>query len=238
MRLAQLLASMKDAEGRATVAGFYDGIEFTAADREVLESVPDDLDELQRSLGFSSPDSVGDSLQEAIQFPSINVRGLSSGWVGAEARTIVPDRAVAAIDVRLVKETPADDLYGKLFGHIRAQGYHIVSEDPDDATRARYGRIAKLVRGAGSNAYRTPIDDPTAEQVVAALSRVWGVEPIRKRTAGGTVPIAPFIAALGFPAVGVPTVNPDNNQHSPNENVRLGHLFRSVVSIAAILTME
>jgi acetylornithine deacetylase/succinyl-diaminopimelate desuccinylase-like protein len=50
------------------------------------------------------------------------------------------------------------------------------------------------------------------------------------------VPISPFIAALGFPALVVPTVNFDNNQHSPNENLRLGHFFDSVVTIAAIMT--
>jgi acetylornithine deacetylase/succinyl-diaminopimelate desuccinylase-like protein len=51
------------------------------------------------------------------------------------------------------------------------------------------------------------------------------------------VPIAPFIEALGFPAVSVPTVNFDNNQHGENENVRVGHFFRAVVILAATLAM-
>ena len=54
---------------------------------------------------------------------------------------------------------------------------------------------------------------------------------------GGTVPISPFIEALGFPAVSVPIVNFDNNQHSPNENLRLGQLFDGIVTMAAVLTM-
>jgi acetylornithine deacetylase/succinyl-diaminopimelate desuccinylase-like protein len=58
---------------------------------------------------------------------------------------------------------------------------------------------------------------------------------VKIRTSGGTVPIAPFIEALGFPAVSVPTVNFDNNQHGENENVRLGHFFRSVEILAATL---
>ena len=52
------------------------------------------------------------------------------------------------------------------------------------------------------------------------------------------MPISQFIAALGFPALAVPTVNFDNNQHSPNENVRLGHFFDSIVTMAAILTVR
>jgi acetylornithine deacetylase/succinyl-diaminopimelate desuccinylase-like protein len=55
---------------------------------------------------------------------------------------------------------------------------------------------------------------------------------------GGTVPISQFIRDLGFPAIGLPTVNFDNNQHSENENLRLGHLWKSIVSIAALLTIE
>jgi acetylornithine deacetylase/succinyl-diaminopimelate desuccinylase-like protein len=237
VRLAQLLASMKDDDGRVVVEGFYDGVEIDSATREVLESVPDDLESLKRLFGFSEPDRVAAMLQEAIQYPSLNVRGMRSGWVGAEARTIVPDTAVAAIDVRLVPETPADEMYEKVVRHIRQQGYHVVHEEPDDETRATFGRIVRISRrGEGTNAFRTDLDDPQARRIVEALTEMWGEGPIRIRTMGGTVPISPFIAALGFPALVVPTVNFDNNQHSPNENLRLGHFFDSIVTITAILT--
>lgn len=237
MQLAQLLASMKDAEGRVLLEGFYDGIDFTPGDQQVLDAVPDNLEELKTVLGFSQPDKVGNSLQEAIQYPSLNVRGLESGWVGADARTIVPDRAIAAIDIRLVKETQPDDIYVKLTTHIEKQGFHIVAEDPDDATRAEYGRIVKVIRRGSMNAYRTALSNPMARQVVAALNGVWDGPVVQKRTSGGTVPIAPFIEALDIPALGIPTVNFDNNQHSPDENVRLGHFFDSIVTFAAIFAM-
>ena len=61
------------------------------------------------------------------------------------------------------------------------------------------------------------------------------MEPIIKRTSGGSVPISPFVNTLGVPAVTVPTVNPDNNQHSPNENIRVGNLIESVRTHLAIL---
>ena len=60
---------------------------------------------------------------------------------------------------------------------------------------------------------------------------------MRIRTSGGTVPIAPFIDALDFPAVSVPIVNFDNNQHGENENLRLGHFFRGITTMAAVLRM-
>jgi len=237
MQLSQLLASMKDAEGRVVIAGFYDGIDFTPEDQRVLDAVPDDLEALKRQLGFSQADKVGDSLQEAIQYPSLNVRGLRSAWIGDEARTIVPDTATAAIDVRLVKETKRDDIYQKITAHIQAQGFHLVAEEPSDAVRAEYGRIVRVIRGGNMNPYRTALNNPHAQQVVAAINAVWDRPIVQKRTSGGSVPIAPFIEALGLPALGVPTVNFDNNQHSPNENVRLGHFFNSIVTVAAIFTM-
>ena len=77
--------------------------------------------------------------------------------------------------------------------------------------------------------------EPHVRALAASIRAAHGVEPVHLRTLGGTVPIAPFIEALGFPAVLVPTVNYDNNQHEENENLRLGNLFEGIVTVAAIL---
>ena len=77
--------------------------------------------------------------------------------------------------------------------------------------------------------------DPRARAVVASLTRTFGQPPVQLRTLGGTVPIAPFIEALGFPAIVVPIVNFDNNQHEENENLRLGALFDGIITLAAVL---
>jgi acetylornithine deacetylase/succinyl-diaminopimelate desuccinylase-like protein len=238
MRLAQLLASMKDEQGRTTVEGFYDAVPpLTAAERRVLKAVPDDEPALLHLFGVAKPDAVGESLQEAIQYPSLNVRGLSSGYVGADARTIIPADATASLDIRLVRETPGRQQVEKVLAHIRKQGWHIVEKEPDDATRARYPKLIRAQTGEITEAYRTDMDNPEAARLTGAIRTMWGEEPIRIRTMGGTVPITQFIRELGFPAVSLPIVNFDNNQHSENENVRLGHLWRGIVSLAAALRM-
>ena len=81
---------MKDERGRVTIPGFYDGVELDAETREILEAVPDDEDFILDWLGIAAPDEVGRSLQEAVQYPSLNVRGISSGWVGEQSHTIIP----------------------------------------------------------------------------------------------------------------------------------------------------
>jgi acetylornithine deacetylase/succinyl-diaminopimelate desuccinylase-like protein len=239
MRLAQLLASMKDSRGRVLVKGFYDGIPpLGPEEKRILASVPDDMEGLKQLFGIAEPETIGENLQEALQYPTLNVRGLRSAYVGADARTIIPSEAIASIDIRLVKDTPGSQIVDKVLAHIRDQGFHVVTADPDDATRRRYPRIVRVTERNGTEAYRTEMGHPESVRAAKALERTWGAEPVRIRTMGGTVPISQFIRDLGFPAIGLPTVNFDNNQHSENENLRLGHLWKSIVSIAALLTIE
>lgn len=237
-RLATLLASMKNDDGRVLVAGFYDGIApLTAEERALLDAVPEDSAEILKSFGIAAPEKAFPKLQDAMQYPTLNVRGMVSAHVGAGARTIIPDSATAAIDIRLVKETRAADLVEKVRRHIERQGFHVVDGAPDDATRAKYAKIARVAASEATAAFRTSPLDPQGRAVVDAVQRTFGAPPVQLRTLGGTVPIAPFIAELGFPAVLVPIVNFDNNQHEENENLRLGNLFGGIVTIAAILRM-
>ena len=204
----------------------------------MLDDVPEDTGRMLQTFGVAAPEKAFPKLQDAMQVPTLNIRGLASSFVGAGARTIVPDRATAAIDIRLVKETPAADLVAKLRAHIEKQGYHLIDGEPDDAARATYGKLARLsINGPMINAFRTSTSDPQARALVAAVAQTFGQPPVQLRTLGGTVPIAPFIEALGFPAVLVPTVNFDNNQHEENENLRVGTFFDSIVTIAAVLRM-
>jgi acetylornithine deacetylase/succinyl-diaminopimelate desuccinylase-like protein len=238
-RLVHLLGTMKNPEGRVLIDGFYDGIApLTVEEQKIVREVPDDSDRMLRTFGVAQPEAPGRTLQEAFQTPTFNIRGLTSAHVGAGARTIIPDRATAAIDVRLVKETPAATMLAKIREHIRRQGYLLVDDDPDADVRARHSKIARLAeRGDGTNAFRTSPLDPQVRALVASLTRTYGQAPVQIRTLGGTVPIAPFIDALGFPAVLVPIVNFDNNQHEENENLLLGTFFEGIVTIAAVVTM-
>jgi len=239
MRLAQLLASMKSPDGRVLVEGFEEGIgAIPPEEQALLDDVPDDPAALKRLFGIARHERTDlATLQHALQRPSLNIRGLSSGFVGEQARTIIPDRAAAAIDVRLVKETPGAAMAEKVRAHIRKQGFHIVDSEPDDETRARHERIVRVQSRGETEAYRTPATDPHARALVSSIEKLLGARPVRIRTSGGTVPISHFIKTLGIPAVSVPIVNFDNNQHAENENLRLGHLFDGIVVIAAVLTM-
>ncbi|HUF26777.1 MAG TPA: M20/M25/M40 family metallo-hydrolase [Gemmatimonadaceae bacterium] len=233
--LSRILASAKDADGRVTIPGWYDGVQLDAGTRRILAEVPDDEEAILRSMGVASRDLVGDNLQEAVQYPSLNVRGIRAGWVGSEARTIVPDEAVAELDIRLVAESDAERLIGLLRRHVEEQGFHVLSRAPTPEERRTIPRIATLTYNRAYGAFRTPFDSEPGRWLTGAFVHLHGDEPIRIRTSGGSIPIAPFVETLGVPAVSVPTVNPDNNQHSPNENLRVGSFVEGIRIVMAVL---
>ena len=235
VRLSQLIASMKDDDGKVTIPGYYDGITISEEARAIMSAVPDDEKFIQRSIGISEPDKVANNYQESIQYPSLNVRGMQSGWVEKEVRTIIPSYALAEIDVRLVKETDPNRIIKLIKNHIKSQGYYIIDRDPKDNERSRYNKIASFNYRIGYQAFRTPVNSEIAYWLRAALVNGFGKEPIIKRTSGGSIPISPFVNTLNIPAVTVPTVNPDNNQHSPNENLRVGNLIESIRTHVSLL---
>jgi acetylornithine deacetylase/succinyl-diaminopimelate desuccinylase-like protein len=87
-------------------------------------------------------------------------------------------------------------------------------------------------------AFRSDFDAPPGLMARAGLRHLHGEEPILIRSMGGSIPIAPIIDALGVPAATVPTVNIDNNQHSPNENLRLGNFFDGIATLMAVLSQS
>ena len=237
-RMAHLLASMKDREGRVIIPGYYDGIELDETAWEVLESVPDDPDEINNTIGIAEPEQVGRIYQESLQYPSLNVRGMQSAWVGDQVRTIVPDRAIAAIDIRLVPESDPQRLKNLVRKHIENQGYYVINREPTEEERLTHSMIAKFETGGTTLPFRTDINSDIDTWLSGAVKAGTGKDPVRVRIMGGTVPIAPFINALDIPAVIVPLVNSDNNQHAPNENLRVWNFTNGIQIFLSILSQE
>jgi acetylornithine deacetylase/succinyl-diaminopimelate desuccinylase-like protein len=238
VRLSQLIASMKDENQRVTIPGFYDGITLSDEVKEILKSVPDDERYINNKLGIAEAQKVAPTYQESLQYPSLNVRGFSSGWVGEETRTIVPATATAEIDIRLVLESDPDRLINLVKKHIESQGYHVMDRKPTSRERAQHPKICQFNSSTSYLAFRTDFDSEVGLWLDRALVKAFGQKPIKQRTSGGSIPISPFVNELGIPAVTVPTVQRDNNQHSPNENIRVGNYVSGIKTIYSILTEE
>ena len=238
--LARLLASMKDPNGHVTIAGFYkDVVPLTPEEKKAIAEIPDVDATLMRRFGFARPEFAGQRLEALDNLPTLNVSGLGAGTVTGQGRTVIPSQAVARLDLRFVKNVTPDAQYARLEAHIRAQGFHLIAGDaPTDQERATYPLLAKLRRMGGYPAGRTPLTNPVAERVVAAVAAATHTTPARMPSLGGSTPFYLFSDGLKAATVGMPVVNFDDNQHGPNENLRLGNFFGAVTIMRAIVTMK
>ena len=236
MRLAQLLASMVDPSGKVIIEGFYADVPpFSTATKAMLNAVPDDSPAMQRSFGIGKLDGAASSLQEGLNLPSLSVHTMQGGEVGG----VIAGHASAQLAMRLVPENKPEEMIARVIAHVRKQGYWIVDKDPDLATLASHPMVAKIsyrVRSEpGGGAWRTDPGEPQVGFVEEALRTVWADKVVEIRTLGGGVPARPFIQAYHFPVVGISLANYDDNQHTDNENLRLGNLWDGIESLAGIM---
>ena len=238
MTLARLLASMKAADGRVTIRGFYDDVEpLGEEERRALAAAPQYDEELRRQLGVARPEGAGKSLLELLNEPSLNVDGLRSAEVGAEARNVIPTTATATLDMRLVRGNDHRRQVDRLVEHVRAEGFYVVEREPTVEERRRHPLVARVTRRGGYNAERTPMGTPLARAVVAAVQSVSKEPVVSLPTLGGSLPLSIFRESLGADTVTVPIANYDNNQHAENENLRLQNLWDGIEMMAALMTI-
>jgi acetylornithine deacetylase/succinyl-diaminopimelate desuccinylase-like protein len=235
MELSRLLASMTDANGRVLIDGYYDdALPLTEIERQALALMPDNDAELQRELGIAKPDGAGKKLVELINEPSLNIRGIRSAYVGEQAQNVVPEKAEASLEARLVKGQDPQKKFEQIVGFIRKQGFYVIDREPTMEERREQPRIAKIIYEGGYRAPRTPMDLPVSKVLVQVVQAATGGNAVISPTLGGSVPMYIF-EDLGLPWIGVPIVNYDNHQHSSDENLRLGQFWRGIEEYGAIL---
>jgi acetylornithine deacetylase/succinyl-diaminopimelate desuccinylase-like protein len=232
--LVGLLASMAAPDGTPLIEGLEDGVlPPTRTERDLLGRVPLDRAALERELGVPLP---ADYLERLMFRSTLTIRGLESGFTGPLAQTIIPHRATVAFDVRLVKNQRVDAVYRRIIDHIRSQGFVVIESAEQPLPDELRGRALRVVERRGYDPAKTPIDLPISRLVIEAVERAHGGEPaVVLPTMGGSVPLCAFTDILSLPTIVVPYANANNRQHSPNEHLRLDHLFQGVRTTAGLL---
>ena len=235
MMLSRLLAAMKDANARVLIPGYYDDIApLSPLEQSALDAMPANDADLQRELGIAKPDGSGKKLMQLLQEPSLNVRGIRSGHVGEQATNIVPDKAEASLDARLVKGQDPKKKFEQIAAFIRKQGFFIVDHEATLDERREHPMIAKLIDQGGYRASRTRMDLPVSQALVRVMQAASNGQTVVAPMLGGSVPMYIF-EDLGLPWIGVPIVNYDNHQHSADENLRLGNFWQGIETYAVLL---
>lgn len=220
--LVHLLQTMKNAAGEITIEGFHDGVERPSlAELAAIERLPLDLDAIQEGLGLSRLDAPADrGFYDRLCFhPTLTINGFHGGYGGAGSKTVLPHEAFVKCDVRLVHEqSPVEVLH-----RIRA---HVAKHAPE---------VELVSNGSGMLPSKTPIDSPFTPRLVKAFLAAQGVEPLLIPAGFGSLPNYVFTKILGIPAFTTPYANPDEANHSPNENLALHCFFDGIRTGAAVL---
>jgi acetylornithine deacetylase/succinyl-diaminopimelate desuccinylase-like protein len=238
-KLAKLLAGMKDDAGRVIIPGYYDDIKLSEEEKILINDMPGDEKSLKKTLGVAAPDRVGNTYEESLQYPSLNVRGLKAASVASEVRTVIPSEAIAELDLRLVPETDGEKMVMLIKDYIKSQGFYFSEGEPTEEERARYANILSFDYEIGSKPFRTDLNSPAGIWLASAMDRTFGAgNYVKQRTTGGSQPIEPFITTLGIPAVSIRIPNPDNNIHAADENLRIGNFIEGIQMCLGILTQK
>ncbi len=235
-RLAHLIASMRADDGRITIEGFdRAAAPISRQVREMSRVAYDDAQMLQGPQ-LAATES-GLAYGESLLRPSLNVTQLSYGGAG-QARNAIDPEATAHFDIRLTPGVSLEEMRALVTAHVRGEGYRLVDAPPTREERLAHSRLARLAwSGEGYPAAQAPLDHPGVQRVIDVMRAATSGEVRVPPLLGGSLPISAIGEVLETPFVIVPIVNADNNQHAPNENLRMRE-FRQGVAIYAALLAE
>ncbi len=234
-RLAHLIASMRAPDGRITIAGFGKAVDPPSKQARMLGREAFDTEDMLARPAIAETES-GLSYGESILRPSLNVSQLSFGGTGPQRNAIDPE-AVAGFDLRLTPGLDPKEARVLIESHLRKEGYYLVDQAPTPEERRAHSAIARLEwSGEGYPSAMTSPDEPVVARIIAVMQEATGGEVRIAPILGGSLPIAPIGDVLGAPFVIAPIVNADNNQHAPNENLRMREFRRGIELYAALLS--
>lgn len=218
--LCEMIASLKDFNGRVTIPGFYDDVkECSRQERKEMAKRPFDRESFMESVGvnelageinFTDPERIGIR-------PTLDVNGMWGGYAGEGAKTILPSKAGAKISMRLVPDQNAEKIAGlfeKHFLSIAPAGVRVTVEYLH-----------------GGEAYVSPLDTPEYKAAEMAVESSLNKKPIPVRS-GGSIPIvATFEKILGIKSILLGFGLNSDAIHSPNENYPVINFLKGIETI-------
>jgi acetylornithine deacetylase/succinyl-diaminopimelate desuccinylase-like protein len=223
--LAQILAKLKDEDGHILIPGFYDDIILPSPEElAAWRSLPFD-EEQYRIAEVGARQLVGEAgysvLERTWARPTVDVHGISGGFTGAGAKTVIPAKAVAKVSMRLVPGMTTAKAFALYKGYVE----QIAPAGVDVEVRLIHSGDPCLI----------PVDNPYVRAATQALKEVWGKETVFIRS-GGSIPIVgDFDRHLGLPSVMMGFGLPDDNLHAPNEKFHLKNFELGIESLIRFL---
>ena len=219
--LAQILAQMKDRGGRIKIPGFYDDVRPLSDDeRAEWKKLPFNETKYRKELGV--PKMFGETgyttLERLWARPTLDVNGLSSGFTGEGAKTVLPAAAMAKVSMRLVANQDPQKI-GDLF------------EDYVKKIAPKTVEV-KVTRMHGGKPWMTEFDNKFVRAAGRAIEQGFGKAPVFVREGASIPVVATFESELGIPSVLFGVGLPDENAHAPDEKLDLGNFHNGIIASA------
>lgn len=215
--LCELIAGMRDGQGRITLPGFYDHVRpLTDTERAELAKLPQTDSWWQEQTGAKalSGEEGYTTIERATARPTLDVNGLLSGFTGQGSKTVLPARATAKVSTRLVPDQTPDKVQRGLQAYLEANAPPTVTWELEQLASCQPAIVER--------------DSDAVRAASRALEAVWGKPPLFTRQ-GGTVPVVGLIQELlDVDSLMLGFGLPDDNLHAPNEKQHLPNFFRGI----------
>jgi len=222
-RLVWALNTLKNEREEILIDGFYDEVEPpSAGEIEFLRNIPFEEKEEKRDLGlknFLRNLSGLNALKALLYQPTCTINGLLAGYTGIGPKTVLPNKAMAKLDFRLVPRQMPNEILGKLKKHLANRGF---------------GDI-EIIEHGSTEPTKTPITESFVQVVIKTAEEVYCKKAVVYPTSAASGPMHLFRNWLGCPVVSVGCAHAESRGHAPNENITLDGFIKGTKFMAAII---
>lgn len=210
--LSTFIAHLYDADNKITIPGFYDDV----AKIDTSIALPFSMEDYEKNTGAKTlkTEKGVDFYTQGGQRPSIEVTGIQAGYTGDGYRNSIPRKAMAKINMRLVKNQNPEKIQDIFNEYVKKMLPSYIDYE--------------LSFEEGTFPVRISADNPFVEKAEAILEKICGEKPVH-RYVGGTEPVVVFFdQILGVPQVMVPFANEDGAMHGINENFNITNIEKGL----------
>ena len=222
-RLTWALNTLKNEKNEILIDGFYDNVETPSAEEiECLKTIRYEEEEEKKELGLKEyihRVSGLDVTKALLYQPTCTINGFLTGYTGMGSKTVLPNKAMAKLDFRLVPRQMPDEIFGKLVKHLKKCGFEDI----------------EVISHGSTEPVKTSITDKFVQTVIKTAEKVYKKEASVYPTSAGSGPMHLFRNWLGYPVVSVGCGHAESRAHAPNENITVEGFIKGTKFIATLI---
>lgn len=208
-QLVKALNTLKDEDEHILIEGFYDDVKQPDKEElDLVDTIPYNGDLTKKILGidtFLLDMSDKEAVSKILYGPSCNICGIHAGYTGEGSKTVLPCKATAKVDFRLVPDQDPEKIFQLLRTHLEKHNY-------SDIEIESMGPLWPA---------KTSFKEPFVRVVKESMDAVYDQETIVYPTMSGSGPMWLFTSVLHIPTVSIGVGDAESRVHSPNESINL-----------------